>query len=350
MSVIVPSDVVPFAPVGGFFETHDPDGATGGVSVLESWTGGRAYTAFVNARSAFAALVATLPGATIWLPAFVCSDLVDPSFAERVRFYPVAEGFVPDLAGVEAGMAAGDLVLIVAYFGEPVAEAVEDFARRRPDLRMVEDRAQALDPGPASGDRWVLYSPRKLLGVADGGLLVAPVGVSTVPQPSATADSAALWWAADLRHDDPAGRDNALWYGANREKEAAMAVTSQAMTARGLSVLSRSSLESLAGPRRANWRVLDRRLRRWSALPGEPQGPPLGYVVRLEPEARDRVLRGLHAERIFAAVHWPEIAALAADFPREHGWTRVLITLPCDHRYGAVEMARVADRVEALLA
>ena len=338
------------APIGGFFERHDPDDRAGGISVLEAWTGDRVWAGFVNARSAFAALVESLSGVTVWLPAFVCSDLVDPSFAGRVRFYPVGQGFVPDLAGVEAAMAAGDLVLVVAYFGEPVAEAVEAFARRRPDLRIVEDRAQALDPGPAAEDRWVLYSPRKLLGVADGGLLVAPVGHSVLPQPSATAESAALWRGADLRHDDPAGRDNAVWHAANRDKEAAMVVTAQAMTARSLSILSHTSLERLAGPRRANWRVLDRRLRRWSALPGEAKAPPLGDVIRLEPEARDRVLSGLHAERIFAAVHWPQIAAPAAVFPREHGWTRALITLPCDHRYGAAEMARVADRVEALLA
>jgi hypothetical protein len=75
----------------------------------------------------------------------------------------------------------------------------------------------------------------------------------------------------------------------------------------------------------------------------------LGYVLSLEPGQRDRVLRGLHAARIFAAVHWPRIAAPAADFPREAGWARRLITLPCDHRYGAAEMARIADVATALL-
>lgn len=350
MSVIVPSDEEPVAPVGGFFETHDPDGTAGGVSVLDAWTGGRAYTAFVNARSAFAALVATLPGATIWLPAFVCRDMVDPSFAERVRFYPVGEGFVPDLTGVEAGMAAGDLVLVVAYFGRPVAPGAQEFIRRRPDLHIVEDRAQALAPGPASDKSWVLYSPRKLLGVADGGLLVAPVREATLPRPDTSPDSAALWRAPQLRHDDRLGQNNAVWHAANQGKEAAMAVASEAMTERSLAILSHTSLSSLVGPRLANWQVLDRTLRRWSALPADPIAPPLGYVLRLEPDARDAVLKGLQAERIFAAVHWPEIAAPAEDFPRETQWTRELITLPCDHRYGEAGMARIARRVVALLA
>ena len=129
-----------------------------------------------------------------------------------------------------------------------------------------------------------------------------------------------------------------------------MAVTSDAMTESSFSILSRTSLASLDGPRLANWQVLNRTLRRWSALPAVPAAPPLGYVLRLEPDARDRLLRGLHADRIFAAVHWPEIAAPDEDFPRESRWARELITLPCDHRYGEVDMARMAERVEELLA
>ena len=338
------------APIGGFFGTHEPDGATGGVSVLEAWTGSRAWAGFVNGRSAFAALVATLPRATIWLPAFVCRDLFDSSFSERVRFYPVGEGFEPDLAGVESQMAAGDLVMVAAYFGRPPGTEVQGFARRRSDLHIVEDRAQALASGLTSDKNWILYSPRKLLGVADGGLLVAPAGVTTVPQPTTATDSAALWRAPQLRQEDPLGRNNAVWHAANQVKEAAMAVTSEAMTERSLSILSRTSLLSLAGPRLANWRLLDRTLVRWSALPGAPTAPPLGYVLRLEPDVRDALLKGLHADRIFAAVHWPEIAAPVRDFARETQWTRELITLPCDHRYGEVEMERMARRVVELLA
>lgn len=337
------------APIGGFFELHEPDGAPAGAGVLEAWTGRRPYAAFVNARSAFAALAAAMPQASVWLPAFLCGDLVDPAFSARVRFYPVREGFEPDLARVDAEARAGDLVLVAAYFGLPLAPGVRDFAERRTDLRVVEDRAQALGPGLDPEGDWTLYSPRKLLGVADGGLLVAPAGDASLPQPTSSADSDALWRAPLLRHADPLGLDNAVWYAANRAKEAAMAVTSQAMTDASLSILSRTSLASLAGPKLANWRVLDQRLRPWSALPSDPQAPPLGYVLRLEPGARDTVLRGLHAARIFAAVHWPAIAAPARDFPREAQWTLELVTLPCDHRYGEADMDRIASRVTELL-
>lgn len=335
-------------PIGGFFERHRSDGAVGEPSLLDAWTGGRPYGAFVNARSAFAALARTWPTASIWLPAFVCGDLLDPALAGRARFYPVLEGFRPDLAVVEAAQ-PGDLVVFVAHFGLPLAAETRAFAARRPDLRIVEDRAQALDAGPPILGAWLLFSPRKLLGVADGGLLVAPDAGRSPPQPTLAADTDALWRAPLLRAADPEGRDNAAWHAANQAKEAAMTISDQAMTAESLAILETVSLASLAEPRRANWDVLDRKLRAWSALSAEPGAPPLGYVLRLEPEQRSRLLAGLHAQRVFAAVHWPRIAAPAEAFPREAGWTRELVTLPCDHRYDAATMERIADLANDLL-
>ena len=329
------------APIGGFFERHQPDGA--GPSVLDAWTGGRPHGAFVNARSAFAALAAQHPSAAVWLPAFLCADLVSDAFAARVRLYPVLEGFTPDLAPVETQARPGDLVLLAGAFGLPITAKP-----RRTDLVIVEDRAQALDAGPSMG--WTLYSPRKLLGVADGGLLVSPDGATPAPQPAAAADAEALWRAPDLRAADPMGRDNAAWHAANQAKEAAMDATAQAMTDRSRAVLARTSLASLTAPRWANWRRLDAHLSRWSALPETPAAPPLGYVLRLEPTVRDRLLAHLHTQRIFAAVHWPRIVGPADAFPRETAWTRELVTLPCDHRYGAAEMDRIAEAATVVLA
>lgn len=328
------------APIGGFFERHQPDGE--GPSVLDAWTGGRPYGAFVNARSAFAALAGARPTAAVWLPAFLCADLVSDAIAARVRLYPVLEGFTPDLAPVEAEAKSGDIVLLAGAFGLPVAAR-----SHRTDLILVEDRAQALDAGPPIG--WTLYSPRKLLGVADGGLLVSP-DTTPAPQPDAAADADALWRAPDLRATDPLGRDNATWHAENQAREAAMAATRQAMTDRSRAILADTSVVSLTTPRWANWRRLDARLSRWSALPQSPAAPPLGYVLRVEPAVRDALLAHLHARRIFAAVHWPRIVGPADAFPRETAWTRELITLPCDHRYGPTEMDRIAEAVTGLLA
>ena len=337
------------APIGGFFERCEPDGVVG-TSVLTSWTSGRPHAAFVNARSAFAALAAMFPQATVWLPAFLCADMAQPAYADRTRFYPVRDGFEPDLDPVCAHAAPGDIVLVVAYFGLPLSRGARTALARRPDLRIVEDRAQALEAGRGLGRGWRLYSPRKLLGVADGGVLVCDETEAVVPQPTARADADALWAAPNARWEDSQGRHNRAWHAANQAKEASMAVTGEAMTDLSMSILGATSQARLADARWANWRALDVNLRTWSALPADPKAAPLGYVLRLAPAVRDRLLAGLHAERIFAAVHWPRIAAPAGEFQREAAWSRELVTLPCDHRYGASEAQRIAHCVRALIA
>lgn len=340
-------------PVGGFFERHsgpvligDHDPAP---SVMDVWVGDRAYAAFVNARSAFGALVAALRPGTVWLPAWLCADMLQPAWADRARFYPVGAGFELDLRGVFAEARAGDVLLVLATFGLPINDATRAVIAARPDLHVVEDRAQALDAGGDSGAGWTLYSPRKLFGVADGGLLVARDTSTPLPGPGPAADAGALWRAPDLRAGDLSGRENALWHAANQTKEAAMEANDAAMTADSLALLSTTPMSSLTKPRLRNWMALDERLRGWSALPADPVAPPLGYVLDVEPQTRDRLRSRLNASRVFAAVHWPELASPADRFAREHDWTRRLLTLPCDHRYSVTEMAGIADLVvEAL--
>jgi len=336
-------------PIGGFFEVHEPDGALVGASVLQAWTDGRNYAAFVNARSAFTALAAQFPAAAVWLPAFLCTVMLQGLDAGRVRFYPVRNGFQPDLDFLNGEPKAGDLVLIPAYFGLPTSQEMRTFAARRPDLRLVEDRAQALAPGGPMWADWRLFSPRKLLGVADGGILIARDDDAVLPMPDKHADAVDLWAAPLLRYEDPEVRRNDAWYAANRAKESGMACAPQAMTRMSLSLLSRTSLQSLAGPRIRNWRRLDLRLKPWSALPGGADSPLLGYVIRVDADLRDKALRALHADRIFATVHWTEIAGPADDFRREQSWTRELMTLPCDHRYDEAEMDMIGARVAELL-
>lgn len=336
-------------PIGGFFERHAAGAEAVGPSVLDAWTGGRPHAAFVNARSAFAALMAQLAPSTVWLPAWLCRDMVQPGWSDRTRFYPVGPGFRPELGAVQAEAKAGDVLLVLAAFGLPIDDATRAVIAARPDLHVIEDRAQALDAGPGSGAGWTLYSPRKLFGVADGGLLVASSSGSALPLPDAVANSAELWRAPDLRAADPGGRENALWHAANQTKEADMDVRGAAMTADSLALLSGTPLASLTVPRLRNWKALDERLGRWSALPAKPSAPPLGYVLDLEPGVRDHLRARLNSARVFAAVHWPELASPADQFPREHAWTRRLLTLPCDHRYTEAEMAGIADLVVEVL-
>jgi hypothetical protein len=352
MSALDPIAPKEAKPIGGFFEAHalgaaPPDGRH--ASVLGAWTEGRPYVAYVNARSALAALARMYPLATIWLPAFLCAEIPHRTYAARTRRYPVAEGFTADLEALEGEAQPGDLVLAPAFFGASLSAAARAFMERRDDLMFIEDCAHALAPvltRPKAGvRRWSLFSPRKLLGVADGGLLVARTAATPLPEPKLEPDAEALWLAPSLRKNDPFGRGAIDWRKANQMKEAAMSASHEAMTAQSLTILAATPIGPLASARRANWLTLHRWLHALSAAPEEPVTPPLGYLIRLGGGRRDDVLRRLHGLGVFAAVHWPAHGEPEVGLERDAAWARELITLPCDHRYDEADMQSVADRV-----
>jgi len=335
--------------IGGFFGLHEPDCSAFQDSVLFRWTEGREFATFSNARSAFAAIIEATSPPRVWLPAYICEGLIADQWRDRIRYYPTGVEFEPDAATLDREAASGDLVLAVDFFGFPPRSGFLNFAARRRDLLFVDDRAQALDAGIRPWADWTLYSPRKLLGVADGGILVAERPGRQVPHPQERPDAIALWTAPILRYEDRTDASNQTWHQANQTKKAWMKVDACEMTRWSGWILSHTTLRPLADRQRDNWRVLRDYLGRWLACEGDSDAVPLGYVIRVSTAQRPSVLRGLHGDGIFAAVHYPSLPSPAEAFAIEHELCGQLITLPCDHRYDKASMRRVAERTLALL-
>ncbi len=77
---------------------------------------------------------------------------------------------------------------------------------------------------------------------------------------------------------------------------------------------------------------------------------PFGFPMRLGGGRRNAVRNALLQAGILPAVHWENLPSPTDAFPVEHRLAEDLLTLPCDHRYGPAEMARVADVVTRALA
>jgi len=308
----------------------------------EGWTCRQAYG---SARSALAALLRTRGVRRAWLPAYICPAVIDglTTAGAEPCFYDVSTRLDCDLAEVERGAEAGDAVIGVAFFGRDIGAEFLDLRQRRPDLLWIEDRAQAADPSPAGRADAAIYSPRKLVGVADGGLLFSSEAVAapTLPAPD-------LWNPEDARALDPAGYAPERWYGLFRDREAAVTTAPFATSARALAALEGVAAAPMAKARRQNWRRLAGRLSDYALWPDlDPDFTPLAFPI-LTPDAADAV-RALAAERIWAPRHWPALRSAAERFPEAHVLSRRLVSLPCDQRYGEADMDRVADAVLRLL-
>ena len=336
-------------PIGGFLPLCVPVAPPRGPSVLAHWTQGAASVwRLHNARSGLHALWNLLRPRAVWLPAYVCEEVakaVPPGIA--IRYYALDDELHPLLDAMSASIEDGDHVVAMGYFGRPVRADLKALARSRPHVGWIEDRAQALDAGPPWAD-WAVYSPRKLLGVPDGGLLVAR-HEALPPLSARDAADVSFMHACIARYEDRDEQDNDRWYAEYRRAESAMSCDRQAMSRLSEAVLAGIDLEDHAQRRRDNYRVLHELLHDL-AFHREPSidFAPLGMPIRVS--SAESLSKRLAERRIFAARHWRTLPSDPQQHAHEHGLAGELLTLPCDYRYGEPEMKRIAEAVRECLA
>jgi hypothetical protein len=231
--------------------------------------------------------------------------------------------------------------LAVDYFGRAPSEEFLSFARSRSDVVFVEDAVQAFDTGQRQWGTWRLHSPRKLVGVPDGGF-VTPAGGVLQASVDRSEPSIDRYRAACLRFEDEAGLANAAWHAANQIREAGEASGCQRMTRLSFELLLRLPVEPISSRRKLNFIVLAELMEKFAFLPIEQPGfVPFGFPICVPSATRAEVRAALVVEGIFPAVHWSNLPS-PGSFSAEHTLSTELLTLPCDHRYEPSDMERMA--------
>ena len=182
-------------------------------SAGKSWArhgSGRVVRVYGSGRDALFAAVQAIEretgqkNVTVWFPAYFCNEALGPLRESEVNivFYPVCEDLRPDwamLEGLVGRERAGQIFVLVHYFGFPNdAGLAREFCERH-GLKFLEDAAHVLLPTLTIGEGDMqVFSPRKLLPLPAGGILVIPEEMSAylvdVPGENHLAETA-LWWS-----------------------------------------------------------------------------------------------------------------------------------------------------------
>jgi hypothetical protein len=221
-------------------------------------------------------------------------------------------------------LAAGELLLGVNHFGLGDAAGAE-LLRLFPAEQLVFDHAQALY-APAPGVP-TLYSPRKFVGLPDGGLLAAAPDVT--PPHLTDTGSAARLLAARLRSS--AGAE--AGHGAFRQAEHSLSdLPPLAMSQLTLGLLCSVDHARVRQVRRRNFAFLHAALQGYNRLQFTlgPDQVPLCYPFWPQTPV---ALADLHRARVYAPIYWPELLvdghpAPAAERRRAAEW----LALPIDQR------------------
>ena len=312
--------------VGGYFST---EGMSYGAGL--PWVG-RAL-AFQSARSAIAAFTRTVEPTAVWVPFFACSALSDAIEASgaRIRRYPLAEGRrVPQ----DLPMASSDWLICIDYFGLS-GNACKEAIARYGGHRILVDASQSLFRAPEEGVA-IVYSPRKFVGIPDGGLLVAE---RQLPDPLDADEIASEQRSAHLRLR--AIGEVEQGYAAFKIAESSLAdCASRSMSEYTRARLGKIRFDLVRERRVANYAFLANALRDEGFEVPELIEDAVPLCCPVQDVDGRRLRARLVERRIFCASYW-EDAGLPSDDTIGIALRDRTLYLPCDQRYDQSCMRRV---------
>jgi len=353
---MVPSLQRPQAIIGGVFALEEPN-----AEILQSrkWPFQQPNVLHLaNGRGAFWLLANRLRPKIVWLPSYLCSSIIDGFLAAKVavRFFPVGRDLRCESDSWLQHVEPGHMVLRIHYFGFPNLDPVFQEAIAQ-GACLVDDAAQALlSDGLGDGAEFVVFSPRKFVGVPDGGCLV--MNHSTLFNSSELPTAPEAWWqeslsAITLRQSFDRGDNNRSWFSRYQAAETLAPAKAYAMSEMTHRLLTRGiDFDAIATRRRDNFRALLEYLADVAIFHDLPDGVvPLGFPIRVR--QRDAIRQFLFERHIYPPVHWPlktNVCIVSDSFKASHRLANEIMTLPCDQRYDGGEMERMSAALrEALL-
>jgi len=310
--------------IGGYFE-------------LELPTRHQTFPGMIALNSGRNALVHVLRNTDfrrIFVPHYLCDTVYKAleGIEIAVARYPIRAGFEPILPD---RLEPEDVILHVNYFGihDSVVTLLE---QQLPNL--IVDQAQALYAPPRG--LAAVYSPRKFIGVPDGGLLATEIPLSTPDERELSAnrcghllqriDSGAESGYSDfVEHEQGFNGRPVRWMSELAER-----------------ILNSVDHNSIMARRRANFKRLHAALHDQNELdlhPGERDVPMVYPFIPSECSVRER----LRQHGIYCAQYWPEIQERGDTPSFERDLVDRLVALPIDQRYGPTEMDRIVNIITA---
>jgi hypothetical protein len=323
----------------------EPSDEIGGYFGLELPDHGDAFPTAIGFQSARAALRAVLESANtarVLLPAYICDPVIRAvvDAGAMVETYGLDDSLYP--RDLPHRLSKNTVVLYVNYFGL-CGTNVRRLLEVVPRCQLIVDNSQALLTPPTMGFA-TLYSPRKFVGVPDGGLLVTALTIGAPKREDTGSLGRMTHLLQRMAHTAQDGYVDFL-----ASEDSLSDTTPLRMSRLTRHVLSSIDMTAVKRKRRDNFATLAIRLDEYNVHGRQldAESAPLCYPLVL-PRNVERLKSALLAKRVYVPTYWPEVRSRAYG-GIENELTNCCLMLPCDQRCSPDQMSSLADTIVSCL-
>ena len=317
-------------PIGGYFEWEFPPvknhGLHDGEILLNS------------CRHSLEYILRGLNGVTnVWLPYFTCEVVLDPLKRLNIpyRFYHINRDL--EIAA-DIALAEKEYLVYTNYYG--IKDVYVKSLAKKYGNKLVVDNAQALFCKPRKECHQV-YSPRKYIGMPDGGLAVTsvPDNSSALPEDISYGRCAHLLKRLELNPSEG--------YRDFQKDDAQLSICELSrMSAISHNIWASVNFESIKQKRRENFASLHNILGKTNKLNISSMGDfesPLVYPYWVE--NGKELKKKLISKSIFVATYWPNVFEWCKSDDLEYELADNVVCTPIDQRYGKDDMERILKEI-----
>lgn len=294
---------------------------------------------FVNSgRNAFEYIIRSLPQIDkLWLPYFTCSSLEEPlsRLSINVQYYRITKQLeIESLNQIEVG--ENDYILYTNYFG--VKEKYAQTLQTKFGRKLIIDNSQALFAKPTE---LCFYSPRKFVGIPDGGVAFSPFNMEISEQ-----DKNSYQRCSHLlkRYDHRASD------GYSDFKLSSQTISNQPllqMSSLTKKILETIDFEKVKKLRTDNFAFLHQQLnhRNQLVLDDEISGALVYPYLNLRvTNLKEKLIKN----KIYVATYWPNVLLSKSVETTEYILADLLVNLPIDQRYSDKDMMKILSFIQLL--
>lgn len=274
----------------------------------------------------------------LWVPYFTCDVILQPlqKLGISWKFYHINQNLeISD----KLNLAEGDFLLYTNYYG--IKDEYCKYIAATYGSKAIIDNAQALFCKPIYEVNQ-FYSPRKFIGMPDGGLAVTmvPDYTSTLPIDSSFDRCSHL-----LKRIELAPSEGYADFKENSKKIAEAPLGQMSPISK--SILANVNLDNVKQKRRENFTALHNALAASNKLKIPPQETfECSLIYPYWINKGDELKKKLIAQNIFVATYWPNVFEWANQNDLEYTLANQIVCLPIDQRYSREDMEEITRLIQ----